>query len=47
MKLTPKHDERGYAQNLPRPTNLKDDDLSVELLFMQEYCRIKLLSYSK
>ena len=46
IKLTPKHDEPVYAQNLPTPTNLKDD-LLVELALMQEYGIITTLPYSK
>ena len=34
IKLTPKHDDKVYAQNLPTPTNLKDD-LLVELALME------------
>ena len=46
IKLTPKHDERVYAQSLPTPTNLKDD-LLVELALMQEYGIFTKLPYSK
>ena len=34
VKLTPQHDESVYSQNLPTPTNLKDD-LLVELALVQ------------
>ena len=46
IKLTTKHDETVYAQNLPTPTNLKDD-LLAELALLLEYGIITTLPYSK
>ena len=46
IKLTPKHDEQVYAQNLPTPTILKDEKL-FELALQQEYGSIKTLPFSK
>ena len=46
VKSTPQHEEPVYSQNLPTPTNLKDD-LLVELALMQEYGIITTLPHSK
>ena len=46
IKLPPKHDDPVYAQNLPTPTNLKDE-LLVDLALMQKYGIINTLLYSK
>ena len=46
VKLTPQYEEPVNSQNLPTPTNLKDD-LLVELALMQEYGIITTLLYNK
>ena len=46
VKLTPHDDRHAYSQNLPTPTNLKDD-ITVELAFLHKYGITTTLPFSK